>query len=139
MPIEELIKLIQLHLTPDLLKPIYRPLNQSNPMYGHCYVASEALYYLIRQLNLTNYLTYKPCRGKDDKGIVHWWLKNEDGNILDVTVNQYLSVGVPPPYIVGKCSGFLTNTPSKRAQVVITRVLESRRPSSETAGPSDST
>ena len=34
-------------LTPDLLTPKYRKENESNPMYGHCYHTTQAMYYLL--------------------------------------------------------------------------------------------
>ena len=33
-------------LTPDLLTPKYREENKTNPMYGHCYHTTQAMYYL---------------------------------------------------------------------------------------------
>ena len=69
----EFVSAIQSNLTPDLLKPEYRKLNQENRMFGHCYVASEALFHLAG--GKTSGLKIK--RGRDDSGIVHWWL--EDG------------------------------------------------------------
>lgn len=70
MKIENLIKKIQSVLTPNDLKPKYRTINKTNPMYGHCYVATEALYHLIK--NYKEYCDFKPYRGKDDNGINHW-------------------------------------------------------------------
>ena len=34
-------------LTPDLVTPKYREENKTNPMYGHCYHTTQALYYLF--------------------------------------------------------------------------------------------
>jgi hypothetical protein len=65
----ELMDAIRAVLTPDLLKPQYRN-HPENPMYGHCSVASEALYHLCG--GLTSGL--QPYHGKDDTGTVHWWL-----------------------------------------------------------------
>lgn len=115
---EDLIAKIQAVLTPDLLKHPYRAENATNPMFGHCYVASEALLYLLEDRE-----NYCACRGKDDRGIVHWWLVNkETDQIHDVTADQYWSQGLVPPYDRGKRSGFLTKSPSKRCQVVLERV-----------------
>ncbi|MGD9638658.1 MAG: hypothetical protein AB7U85_06325 [Alphaproteobacteria bacterium] len=114
-----LISQIKKVLTPDLLKPEFRASYiETNPMAGHCYAASEALYHLLGGSNSG----YTPCRGKDDLGVTHWWLQNKGGEILDPTAEQYLSVGRTPPYKNGKGGGFLTKLPSKRAREIIRRV-----------------
>lgn len=118
MALEDLIANIQMALTPDLLKLPYREENAHNPMFGHCYVATEALFYLLPMRE-----NYCPCRGRDDRGIVHWWLVNKaTGEIHDVTGDQYFSKDLEPPYIRGVRGGFLTIGPSKRCQVVLERV-----------------
>jgi hypothetical protein len=115
---EDLIAKIRAVLTPDLLKRPYRGDNATNPMFGHCYVASEALFYLLESRE-----DYCACRGRDERGIVHWWLVNKTTNqIHDVTADQYLSKGLVPPYELGKRSGFLTKAPSKRCKIVLERV-----------------
>ena len=118
---QELISVIQDNLTPDLLKPEYREINKSNPMYGHCYVATETLYHLL------NEDTFKPHYGKDSNGVTHWWLENHTGNKLDVTADQYLSQGMNPPYSVGRRGAFLTKKPSKRSRVLIDRISNNGR------------
>jgi hypothetical protein len=116
--VEELIAKIRSALTPDLLKPSYQEENAGNPMFGHCYVATEALFHLLPDRK-----NYCACRGRDDRGIVHWWLVNRTTNeIYDVTADQYLSKGLDPPYARGKRSGFLTNDPSKRCRMLLDRV-----------------
>lgn len=107
------VKKIQAVLTPDLLKPEWRAKwSPTNPLYGHCYAASEALYHLL---------------GGKEAGWVpvyarhHWWLENRNtGTRLDPTVEQYK--GKAPPYKHGVRKGFLTKQPSKRAQIIIDRV-----------------
>lgn len=114
-----LIKKIQEVLSPDLLKPEFRAnYDQNNPFYGHCYAASEALYHLLGGSKSG----YTPYRGKDELGVTHWWLQSKSGQILDPTVEQYLTVNRTPPYHNGKGGGFLTKDPSKRAQEIIKRV-----------------
>lgn len=118
MIVEELIAKIQAVLTPELLKPQYREKNTDDPMFGHCYVATEALFHLLPDRE-----NYCACRGRDDWGIVHWWLVNRTTNeIYDVTADQYLSKGLDPPYVRGKRSGFLTKDPSKRCRILLDRV-----------------
>jgi hypothetical protein len=114
----KLVRSVQGALTPDLLKKEYREENIENPMYGHCYAASEALYHLAKGSG------FKPCRGRDERGIVHWWLVDDQGNILDPTAEQYTSKGRTPPYAKGKKAGFLTLEPSKRAETIMRRIAK---------------
>jgi hypothetical protein len=116
--IENLMSDIRGVLSPDLLKKEYHSENAINPMFGHCYVATEALYYL-----LNDPARYGPARGRDERDIVHWWLVDlYENRIWDATKDQYLSVGKVPPYQNGKRSGFLTNFPSKRCKIVLNRL-----------------
>lgn len=116
--ITELMQKIQKCLTPDLLKKEYRAENSINPMFGHCYVASETLYHILNSAG-----GYSAACGRDDRGIVHWWIvDNLTGEIHDATADQYYSKGLTPPYAKGRKTGFLTKTPSKRAQVVLARM-----------------
>lgn len=120
MTVEVLIATLQSALTPALLQPRYRMRNGLNPMHGHCYVASEALRHLLREFFPS--LVMKPCRARDEEGIVHWWLVDEVGKILDATADQYRHEGREPPYQAGRRAAFLTSRPSKRARVVIALV-----------------
>lgn len=114
----EWIPLIQKVLTPDLLKSAYVQNNNGNPMYGHCYAATEALYHLLGGKESE----WHPCRGRDAEGVTHWWLKNVKGQILDPTAEQYTSLGKKPPYQEGRNGPFLTQQPSKRAKEIISRL-----------------
>ena len=62
-------------LTPDLLTPKYREENESNPMYGHCYHASQAMYYLL------DTDTLDIMSAKDWRGDKHWWLRDRETNL----------------------------------------------------------
>lgn len=118
--IENLVKLIQQSLTPDLLKPQYREQNATNPMFGHCYVATEAFYHLTKDDYQGRFGIY---HGKDDEGIVHWWLHdNYEIQIVDLTAEQYFSLNRRPPYEKGRAGFFLTKNPSKRAVIVMEKV-----------------
>jgi hypothetical protein len=66
-------------------------------MYGHCYHASQALYYLMN----TDLL--QPMSANDYRQEKHWWLQNGE-RIYDVTEGQYYSVGKIPPHSQGKKS-----------------------------------
>lgn len=105
---EKIKKLIKQNLTPDLLK---KGFNEK----AHCYVASEAFYYLMGG-KLQGYGIY---RMKID-GVTHWWIK-KDKEIIDLTSDQF---NFKIDYSKGRHSAFLTNKPSKRAQILINRILE---------------
>lgn len=113
---KKLIKLVQNALTPELLSKEWK--NQSSPLEGHCYVAAEALYYLLKDKS------WKPMVAsyrENNRKATHWWLEHRlSGEIADPTKEQYLPGN--PPYEIGRGSGFLTKQPSKRARTVIERV-----------------
>ncbi len=128
-----LINKIKANLTPDLLKKEYRDSNKNNPMFGHCYVATETLFHMLYDVNKSddnffvfngvNDNEFKPHYGKDDNNITHWWLQNSEGKILDITSEQYTSFNKVPPYKNGRKGYFLTKYPSKRAKKLIERIL----------------
>ena len=109
-------------LTDDLLSTQFRELKEDMGKvprtFGHCYVASEALYHL-----LFKEIGFKPYRARDEKGITHWWLESEDGYIIDPTASQYYDRGLCPPYENKKCGGFLTKGPSFRAKMLMLRIV----------------
>jgi hypothetical protein len=92
---ESVMKVIQNQLSPDLLTKKYREENVTNPMYGHCYHSTQALFYLMNTDKLV------PMSGIDYRNDTHWWLQ-DDETIYDVTAEQYWSVGQNPPYDKGK-------------------------------------
>jgi len=84
------------------------------PVCGHCYVASEAAWHLLGGSDSG----WVPASATW-KGVTHWWLERDDGEILDVTAAQFPQ-GFP--YDKGQRRGFLTGSePSQRSQVVIER------------------
>jgi len=107
------INLIRFHLTPDLLnkKFLY---DEQNPLAGHCYLASEALYHIAGGKRKS----WKPMRLRDRNGVVHWWLM-KDGQHYDLTADQF---AVPFPYHEGRGGGFLTKKPSKRCKILLNRI-----------------
>jgi hypothetical protein len=96
-------------LTDELRLPMYR--GNPNPLSGHCYIASEALFYLADK-------KLKPMFIKHE-GKSHWFLKDANGRVIDLTSSQFKN---PVPYHKAVGKGFLTNKPSKRAQILIQRV-----------------
>ena len=115
------------NLTPKLLTPKYREENLQNPMYGHCYHSTQALFYLMD----TDVLV--PMSAKDYRGDYHWWLQSGD-KIYDVTAAQYYSVGQLPPYETGKPSKWYGwgQRPHQRSLDLIVKVLGDQLISDET-------
>ena len=86
-------------LTPDLVTKKYREENQNNPMYGHCYHTTQAMFYLL------DTDTLDIMSGIDWRGDKHWWLRDRiTGYEVDMTVDQYYSIDKQPPYDDGKIS-----------------------------------
>ena len=82
------IKIIKRNLHPKQLHKINWSL--TNRMNGHCYHASAALKLLHPELNLHV--------GKWN-GEIHWWNSDKNGNIIDITAEQY---DTPFPYHKGR-------------------------------------
>ena len=128
--VDQLISSIQRHLTPDLLNSAYREHNKTNRMFGHSYVATETLYHLLKQdyvigsnFPIKQTDKFHPYHAQDENGISHWWLQDELGNMLDVTIDQFLSEDRQPPYGIAMKWWLLTKQPSKRSKELMTRVL----------------
>ncbi len=101
-------------LTPDVLSPRYAKVTGRNKFFGHCYVASEALFHMQGGAQSG----YVP-QVIHHEGGTHWYLKHQvTEKIVDLTGKQFRK---PVPYAQGKGCGFLTKKPSKRAQIVIDR------------------
>ena len=117
---ESMMKIIRSQLTPDLLTKKYRKENETNPMYGHCYHSTQALFYLLDPHELI------PMSGVDYRGDTHWWLYDDRGVIYDTTADQYYSVGQVPPYDVGKRTNWYgwKQRPHQRSLDLIMRVLD---------------
>jgi len=106
--IEYVMKLIQQNLTPDLLASKFRQINQTNPMYGHCKHASQALILLMN----TNRLQLM-------KNATHVWVQDED-QIYDVTEDQFYLQGLTPCYNNAMLACY---SPTKKADLLTERVL----------------
>jgi hypothetical protein len=114
--INQIIDIIHKNLSPDLLQGKWK--TQTNPLEGHCYIASESLWHLLDKENYQPYCaTYYDETGR----CTHWWLVHKYFNIIaDPTSGQYLPE--KPPYNIGRKANFLTKHPSKRAKILIDRV-----------------
>jgi len=102
---------------------------------GSCYAASEAYYLLAggKSAGLT------PVRGEVDAILhrswggsvhegqylapsVHWWLRREGGEVVDLTAAQFAE---PFPYEVGRGRGFMPN-PSRHSLMIVEEVERAR-------------
>ena len=108
-----LVKRVQACLSDDFRKSKYR--GNSNPLAGHCYVASEALYHLLGGKDSG----WKPMVMRIG-GETHWFLLSRSGDLLDATASQFKEL---PAYSQATGCGFLTKKPSKRAQKLISKVI----------------
>jgi hypothetical protein len=118
--IHAISKIIVQQLTPDLLTKKYREENATNPMFGHCYHSTQALFYLMDTDKLI------PMSGIDYRNDTHWWLQDGE-TIYDVTADQYYSVGQKPPYDTGKRTQWYgwKQRPHQRSLNLIMKVLDS--------------
>lgn len=89
--------------------------SNAHPLAGLCYVLAEAFVHMHPQFKLTPQVARH-------RGRTHWWLKTEDGKIVDLTSEQF---DKPFPYHLGKGCGFLTKLPSKRARAIM-EILEAK-------------
>ncbi len=108
---DEMVLAVQQSLSDELRHPRYH--NDPNPLRGHCYVASEAVWHLLG--GTTSGLVAAVLRTTDE---THWFLRGADGDLVDPTAGQFAQ---PPDYARGRACGFLTRAPSRRAAVVIAR------------------
>jgi hypothetical protein len=118
-----LIQQIQSVLSNDLLTHKYRNIERESNVEGHAYTSSEALYYLLggksSELKLES-ATFE----KNGEIFTHWWIKCHDGTILDPTAEQFYAIGKEPPYNQGKQVDFLTKELSKKAAIIINRIID---------------
>ena len=94
--IESVMKRIASNLEPNMVTKKYREENATNPMFGHCYHSSQALFHLMD----TDVLEQRTAI--DYHGCSHWWLVDKTTEkIYDITADQYYHVGQTPPYAKG--------------------------------------
>lgn len=109
---EPMVEDVRVCLSENLRKKDYR--DHPNPVAGHCYVASEVLYHQLGG----KAAGWTPQTVRHEGG-PHWYLKNQDGAIVDPTCDQFVT---PVPYDQGRGCGFLTKQPSKRARTLMQRI-----------------
>ena len=78
-------------LIDDALHDLYQVKPRgSNPYEGQCYVASATLKkFFGRSLML--------YRTKDHRDRYHWWIETKEGQVIDLTMQQYILTGHPVP------------------------------------------
>ena len=108
-------KIIMANLSPDLLPKKWVTRNSTNPTFGHCHTASGVLYKIFGSKALKLY------RGFDGE-IYHWWVQDKEDNIIDLTADQYTSIGKTPPYDKGEKAGLLGFDYRKRVNILLERV-----------------
>ena len=97
IPSQKLINMVLLDLGGKLLKPSWRKRwSPDCPQRGYCYMVSEAIYHLTER-------TLKPYCIKFNNEDTHWFLKDQYGNIIDLTSEQFGSV----PYDAARAQNFL--------------------------------
>ena len=104
------------NLTPDLLPKKWVERNSKNPMFGHCHTASACLQRLFGTKNIRLY------RALDDEGIWHWWVVDVNGQLIDLTADQYYSQGRNPPYNDGQKASILGFDYRKRVLRLLDKV-----------------
>jgi hypothetical protein len=113
--INSLQKAFRTEAAKSLLRPDWHKenINSNIPSTGFCYIATEALFYLIGGVKSG----YKPMCASYSEG-THWWLQKGNKR-LDPTADQYGDE--EPPYHLGKGCGFQNGykQPSKRAKKLI--------------------
>lgn len=118
MKLNQIKKSIIRNLTDDLLAEPFKQLKKRTDnlpnTFGHCYVASEVAYHLLGGKKSE----WKPQFIRH-LGCPHWFLKRQDGMVMDLTAGQFQS---PVEYERAIGKGFLTKKPSKRAKVLIKRI-----------------
>ncbi len=107
--------MIMKNLTTDLLPKKWITRNASNPTFGHCHTASACLQKIFGSKNIKLY------RGHDGE-IYHWWAVDKDGVRIDLTADQYYSIGKKPPYDVGEKSSMLGFAYRTRTMTLLDKV-----------------
>ena len=107
---------IKRNLTPDLLPKKWITRNESNPTFGHCHNSAGCLYKIFGSKQLSMY------RGFDGE-IYHWWVQDKEGKIIDLTSEQYTSIGKVPPYDKAEKAGLLGFEYKKRVLKLHDRVV----------------
>jgi len=106
------------NLSPDLLPKKWVERNSNNSMFGHCHTASGCLQKVFGTKNIKLY------RALDDEQIWHWWVVDVNGDLIDLTAEQYYSQGRNPPYNDGTKASILGFDYRKRVLRLLEKVTK---------------
>jgi hypothetical protein len=106
------------NLGPELLPKKWIDMNKTNPMFGHCHTASACLQKVFGGKNIKLY------RALDQWGVWHWWAIDLNGKLIDLTVDQYLSLNREPPHSSGEKASMLGFEYRKRVLALLDKVME---------------
>ena len=107
----------------DDLQSSYKKMHETediNFLTGHCFVATEVLWELLKEQNRNDYV---PIHIQHEE-VSHWYLKSKlNGDIIDVTAGQF-KTPVPYHHKKGKASGMMRmpEIPTKRTIKVLDRI-----------------
>ena len=106
------------NLGPELLPKKWIDMNKTNPMFGHCHTASACLQKVFGGKNIKLY------RALDQWGLWHWWAIDLNGKLIDLTVDQYLSLNREPPHSSGEKASMLGFEYRKRVLALLDKVMK---------------
>ena len=116
-------KSILKHLTPDLLPKKYHETNKKNRFYGHCHNASGCLYMFFRSQNMHMYRAYDEKTSKQlNENFYHWWIVDNNNQIIDLTASQYSQIDVKKLYKIGEKGNILGFNYKKRVKKLFNKV-----------------
>lgn len=110
---------VQAVLTPDLLDPSWRKLDDSEHPRGYSYCAAEAAFHLLGARGAR----LRACYSRTELGENHWWVEREDGEIIDPTDHAYTPADLEIIY-AGRNSGFFKKRPTRRASLIFLRIAK---------------
>ena len=70
-------------------------------MFGHCHTASACLQKVFGTENIKLY------RALDEEDIWHWWCVDKNEKVIDLTADQYYTLGRILPYDKGEKASML--------------------------------
>ena len=106
----------------DDLQSSYKKMHETediNFLTGHCFVATEVLWELLKEQNIND---YTPNHIQHEE-VSHWYLRHKmNGDIIDVTAGQFKTS--VPYHRKGKASGMMRmpEIPTKRTIKVLDRI-----------------
>lgn len=113
--LSHITRAVQESLTPELKEKQY----PKEGMGGYCYIATEAIYWLFKDMGTPFGPAIQPMR-MIWEDVPHWYL-SIGGTVQDITSSQFK---VTPDYSLGKPRSFMTpHHPSKRARIVMDRAI----------------